>query len=199
MSALSHISKLKLAPGMVDSINAEGQNFWIVYAAVPIQIMIPGGEFGTYEQGTGLDSLPNGETFKRLTVRNPSLANITVVIYVGGPLYRDSRMALMEGRTRLAAWNGTSLAGGASQTFDGLNPADGGFAGYIDLKRHSLVIANLDPANALQILDGAGTVCSIVFAQTEMILPVSEKITVKNGTGSAIACYIAEVWSAAPF
>ena len=199
MSALSHFSRLTLGPGMIDSVNAEGQNFWIVFACVPVWIMYPGGEWGIYEQGSGLDNLPNGETFKRLTVRNPSLGTITVLIYVGGPLYRDSRLSVMEARTRVAAWPNTSLAGGASAVFNGITPADGGAVGYTDLQRHALVVANLDPANPLQVLDGAGTPCGIVFAMTQIILPVSEKISVKNGTGAAIACYIMEIWTTAAF
>lgn len=199
MSAVAHFARLTLSPGKIDSINVEGRNFWVVYSPVPIQILIPGSEWNTYEQGTGLDSLPDNATFQRLTVRNPSLGTITILIYSGGPLYRDARLSVMDARTRAAAWPFTSLAGGASAVFNGVTAADGGFAGYVDLKRHSIVIDNQDPANPLQVLDGSGTLCGIIFASTSKILPISESVTIKNATASAITCYIMEIWSTAAF
>lgn len=195
MSALSQFFTLRLSPGQIDSVNAEGTNFWIVFAPVPVQIMYPGGEFGIYEQGSGLDNLPNGETFKRLTVRNPSLGAIAVVIYVGGPLYRDSRLSIMEMRTRLAAWSDTQLLAAETATFNGVTPADGGNAGYIDLKRQSILVTNLDQLLNLEILDAAGTACGVIFPSKQIILPVSEGITIKNANGSAVSCFIAEIWS----
>ncbi len=196
-SQLSYFARLNLKPGEVQPINAQGSNFWIVFAPCSIALKYPGGEFGAYEQGTGLDNLPDGGTFARLEIRNPSLSTITVIVYIGGPLYRDSRLSVLEARTRLAAWPQTQLAGNTAAAFDGLAPADGGDVTYIDVKRQSLVICNLDPASPLLVRNKAHTPCAAVLPQTEQILPVSEYLEIFNATANPIACYITEIWAVA--
>ncbi|MDD2764178.1 MAG: hypothetical protein PHE83_09425 [Opitutaceae bacterium] len=187
MSALSHFSTLKLGPGAIDSINAEGKNFWIVFAPVSVQVMYPGGEFGTYEQGTGLDNLPNGETFKRLTVRNPTLGTITVVIYVGGPLYRDARAAVMEPKTAGIGQAAASLAATSGLTLDGIPTG-------LLIRRKSIQLTNLDPNLRLQIRDSSGNILATVFKEQTYILPISESVEFYNPNGSAVACNISEIW-----
>lgn len=187
MSFLSHFSTLKLASGAIQPINVEGQNFWVVHAPVDLQIRLSGGEFATYGQGTGLDNLPGGGTFSRLEIRNPSLGAITVGIYIGGPLYRDSRAAVMEPKTEGDGWNGTQLLAGAGVTFDGIPSGD-------RIRRKSIQVTNLDVAARLQLRDADTHVILEIFGETSINLPVSESIQVWNPNGAAVACAISEIW-----
>ncbi len=195
MISTSSFATLKLGPGAVDSINAAGQNFWVVFAPVPIQVMYPGTEWGFFEQGTGLDNLPGDQSFPRLTVRNPSLGAITIVIYVGGPLYRDSRLSVMSTRTRLAGWNLETMAGNAHLDLDGITPLTAPPAGVIDLQRAHILITNNDPAQWLELVDVAGHVCGRVLATKQILLPVSDFVRIQNPVAAGISCEIAEVWN----
>lgn len=178
---------LDIAAGAIASINGEGSNFHVVFAPVDIQIKTPGGEFVTYPQGAGVDNFANLGTFKRLEVRNPSTGSITVVIYTGGPLYRDNRSALIEPKTEIAGWASNSIAATTGQVFAGVP------SGY-RMRRKCINVTNLDPALNLQVKDSAGNIALTVFAQTSITLPISETVTVHNANGSAVACSISEIW-----
>lgn len=187
MNSQAKTVTLSIAPGAIESINGQGENFHIVFAPVDIQIKWPGGEFVTYPQGSGVDNLKAGQTFGRLEVRNPSTGTITVLIYVGGPLYRDNRSALIEPRTELDAWSSNSLASATGQAFDGIPTG-------LRMRRKAINVTNLDPALNLQVRDAAGHIGLTIFAQTSVTLPISEAVTIHNATGSAIACSISEIW-----
>ncbi len=192
---------LRLGPGAVDSFNAEGTNFWIIFSPVPVQVLYPNGEFGIFAQGTGLDDIPGGGTFKRLTIRNPSLGSIIVMVYVGGPLYRDSRLSVMEAPTRFTGRATQTLAatGGAGDhvDLDGINPLNPVPAGLIDLKRQSVLITNNDLAAFIEVIDVDGNVGARVLPSKQIILSVSEFIRISNPNALAISCQIAEIWNCA--
>lgn len=176
-----------IAPGAIEAINNEGRNFHVVFAPVDIQVKVPGGEFVTFPQGAGVENIPDNGTFKRLEVRNPSTGPITVVIYIGGPLYRDNRSAIIEPKTEFAAWSGTTLANATGQTFSGV-PA--GFR----IRRKCIQVTNLDPALNLQLRDALNNIGLSVFPNTSITLPISEPVTVYNNSGGPIACNISEIW-----
>jgi hypothetical protein len=176
-----------IAAGAIEAINNEGRNFHVVFAPVDIQIKTPGGEFVTFPQGTGEDNQPDNGTFKRLEVRNPSLGPITVVIYIGGPLYRDNRSAIIEPRTEFGASPITTLAITTGATFSGV-PAG------LRIRRKGIQVTNSDPNLNLQVMDQAGNVGLEVFPKTSITLPVSETITIYNPNASAVSCRISEIW-----
>lgn len=178
---------LSIAPGAIESIHGQGENFHLVFAPVDMQLKWPGGEFVTYPQGAGVDNLPGGQSFNRLEVRNPSTGTITVVVYVGGPLYRDNRSALIEPRTELDAWANNSLAAGTGQNFSGVPTG-------LRMRRKAINVTNLDASGNLQVRDAAGHIGLTVFPQTSITLPISESVTIHNATAGAIACSISEIW-----
>ena len=186
-AAVSNFTTISIPAGAVIPINAEGSNFHVVYAAADIQIKWTGGEFGTYQQGAGMDLLPNGMTFRRLEVRNPNAGTILVTIYVGGPLYRDSRANVIEPKTRAIGWAGTQIDATDGETFAGTP------SGLL-IRRKSIQVTNLDTSLDLQIRDGDGNVVLTVFPRTSITLPISEEIEVYNQNGSAVACNISEIW-----
>ncbi len=178
-----------IAAGGIEAINNEGRNFHVVFAPVDIQIKTPGGEFVTYPQGTGADDMPDNGTFKRLEVRNPSLGQITVVIYVGGPLYRDNRSAVIEPKTEVAA-----QAPGVRVIANATGVVFTGIPTGLRIRRKSIQVSNLDPALNLQVRDAAGNVALTVFAATSITLPISEYVQIWNASGGNIASSLSEIW-----
>ena len=187
MSVNARTTRLTIASGAVEPLVGEGRNFHVVFSPVDLEIKWAGSEWVTYQQGTGIEDFPEGGTFKRLEVRNPSSGEITVVIYTGGPVFRDNRSALMEPRTEVDAWSSNSLAAGTGQTFTGVPSG-------LRLRRKAINVTNLDPSANLQIRDAAGHIGLTVFPSTSITLPISEAVTVHNATAGAIACSLSEIW-----
>lgn len=187
MAAQSNFTTLQLPAGKVSAINARGTNFHVVFASADVQIKWPGGEFGYYQQGAGIDLLPSGQHFERLEIRNPTAGDLLVTVYIGGPLYRDSRASIIEPKTRAIGWSGTQLAATTGETFDGVP------SGFL-IRRKSIQVTNLDQNLTLQIRDTDGEVVLTVFPQTSITLPISEAIEIYNQNGSAVACNISEIW-----
>lgn len=184
---LSHFTTIEIPAGRVIPINAEGRNFYVVYSPVDLEIAMNGTEFAVYGQGAGLDNLPNGLTFSRLEVRNNSAAAILVKIYIGGPLYRDSRYAVIEPNTIADGWSGTQLAATTGQSFPG-TPAG------LRVRRKAIVATNRDANLDLQIRDSDGHTILTIFPQTSITLPISGPVEFYNQNGSPVACDFAEIW-----
>lgn len=176
-----------IAPGQVVPILKEGRNFYVVFSPVDIEIARPGEGFVSYPQGTGLDSLPDGGTFNRLEVRNPSLGEITIVLYIGGPLFRDSRAAIIEPRIVPVVDATTSLAGGGTVTLSGVPSG-------LRIRRKAVLVTNKDQNNDIEIRDSGTAVIATVFPRQTYTLPISETVKVHNPTGGAIAVNISELW-----
>ena len=212
----SAIVNIDVPAASVVPVEIAGKMFRVLYSDAALQIRYDSGPFIPHDVGTGQvlpapmdqNGVPRQTYFKRLEIRNTSVLVLShVILFVGTDDYVDSRLNLvrlaagqylpvMEGRSRIAAWNGVSILGGASLALAGAVAIDGGDPlNYVDIKRQSVVIANLDPASSLLIRDAAHTACGAVLPQTEQILPISEAIEVHNATGGAIACYIMEIWT----
>ena len=187
MSVLSFFAKIKIAAGAVEPINAEGQNFHVIFAPVDLEIKWPGGEFGTYPQGAGIKDMPGGQSFKRLEVKNPSLGDIFVTIYIGGPLYEDSRAAIIEPKTRGIGWGTVSLNAATGNTFSGIPSGN-------QIRRKCIQVSNLDPTLSLQLRDSSDAVLLTVFPETSITLPISESVKVYNANGAAVALNVSEIW-----
>lgn len=187
MSSLSSFAELTVPAGKIEPINAEGRNFHVIFAPTDIEIKIPGGEFGIYQQGSGLNDLPDGRTFRRLEIKNPTTSDIRVLIYIGGPQYRDSRAAVIEPKTAARGWAPASLAATTGATFTGV-PAGR------QIRRKSIQVTNLDPTLTLQVRDTSGNVILTVFAETSIILPISEPVEIYNQNPAAVACNISEIF-----
>lgn len=179
--------KLTIAAGAVEPVTLKGRNFYVVFSPVDIEIKRPGSEWATYPQSTGLDVLPDGDEFERLEVRNPSVGTITVVLWIGGPLFRDARAAIIEPRTEFAASATVSIANGAFVDFSGVPSG-------LRIRRKAINVTNNDPALDLQIRDAAGNIGLLVFAKTSITLPISEFVRIQNAAGGPIAVALSEIW-----
>jgi hypothetical protein len=179
--------RITIPAGGVIPVLEEGSNFYVVFAPVDIEIARPGTGFVLYPQGTGLDVLPEGGKFKRLEVRNPSAGEITVLLYIGGPLFRDSRSAIIEPRTEGVAHGTTSLSGTTGVTLNGVPSG-------LRIRRKAVLVTNLDANLRLQLRDSSGGVIATVFPEQTYTLPISETVQAYNPNGSTIACNIAEIW-----
>ncbi len=186
MSNLSHFATLVIAAGKIEPINAEGRNFHVVFAPSDIEIKWSGGEFGTYQQGTGINDMPEGRTFKRLEVKNPTTSDMLVTIYIGGPIYKDSRAAVIEPKTKAKGWAGVSINAATGVTFDGIPTGR-------EIRRKCIQVTNLDATLTLQIRDTDGDVVLTVFPETSITLPISEAVEVYNQNGAAVSCNISEI------
>ncbi len=185
---LSHFTTLEIPAGRVQPVNAEGRNFYVVYSPVDLEIAMNGGEFAIYGQGAGIEDLPEGRTFKRLEIRNPSAASIIVKVYIGGPLYRDSRYAVIEPATVADGWSGSSLAPTTGQSFPGTPSGN-------RVRRKAIVATNLDQNLTLQIRDPDGHVVLTIFPQTSITLPISGPVEFYNQNGGgSVACNFSEIW-----
>lgn len=176
-----------IAAGGIAPINAEGTNFHVVFSPVDLYIKLPEGPFGVYQQGGGIDNLPGGDTFKRLEVRNPSLGAITVVIYVGGPLYRDSRSNIIEPDT-LGIGQDLSAIPATSELVLSGTPS-----GSL-IRRKSIQVSNLDANLLLSIADASDFTILWVFPKTSIILPISKPVKIVNENGSSLAASVSEIW-----
>ncbi len=177
----------EITTGAIQPIEASGTNFFVVFSPVTLQIKMPGQAFGLYEQGGGIQNLPNGETFNRLEVRNTSLGTILVTIYVGGPLYVDSRHSIIEPDTIAIGRNVNTIAAATDLTFDGIP------AGNL-IRRKCIQVSNLDANLLLVIKDDSGNVVLSVFPRTSITLPISKSCKIGNANGSIVACNISEIW-----
>lgn len=175
-----------IAAGQVAPILATGRNFYVVFAPVDIEIKRPGSEFVLYPQGTGLDEIP-GDGFDRLEVRNPSLGEITVVLYIGGPLYRDSRSAIIEPKTTGVPHATTTLPANDFVLLNGIPTG-------LRIRRKAVLLTNKDQTLNLEIRDTAGNAIVTVFPQMSYTLPISEGVRCHNPNGSPVSCNIAEIW-----
>lgn len=179
---------LTLPPGKTEAINADGDFFRIVSAALDVEVRImPGNTRALYGQGDA-ETMPPGETFRRLEVRNPSaVSTLIVTVYAGFGRYAQQRQAVMEPRTEFDAWSGTQLAATSGETFAGV-PAG------TRLRRKAIQVTNEDASLLLQVRDEAGHVGLSIKGGDSITLPISEGVEIYNPNGSAVACRISEIW-----
>ena len=191
MSTNGRFLTTKIKTGAVEPLQATGENFYVVSSPVTLQIKFPGGDFGSFGQGTGLDAMPDGGQFDRLEVRNTSLGDITCVIYIGGPLYRDSRQAVIEPDTVPV---GQPLAVPAGAIAANSELVLNGIPSGLQIRRKSIQVTNLDANLLLLVKDMANNVVLAVFARTSITLPISKSVKVVNDNGSDMACAVSEIW-----
>lgn len=178
---------LNLGPGEVVPVIGEGRNFHVVFSPVEIEIKWPGGEFSAFPQGLGISDLPDGATFSRLEVKNPSAGYITVRLYIGGASLTDSRADVMEPKTVAVGQPAATLAGSGNLNLDGIPTG-------LRLRRKCVQVTNLDANLNLQLRDVSGNVVLSVFPQTSITLPISEFVQVHNPNGSPLALNVSEIW-----
>lgn len=187
MSTKGEFITKSIAAGAVEPIVAQGTNFHVVFSPVDLYIKRAGGEFGVYQQGGGIENLPGGDTFNRLEVRNPSLGTVVVTIYVGGPLYRDSRHAVIEPDTIGIGQDLAAIPASSELDLSGIPSGS-------RVRRKSIQVSNLDANLLLSIRDIDDFVILWIFPRTSITLPISKPVKIVNENGSDLAASVSEIW-----
>ena len=177
---------LQLGPGESKPINAQGNFFAIVLAPSDVMVRTPGSEEVLYAQGDSY-TLPPGEDFRRLEVRNPTASDAVVVVYAGTGRYEQRRQAVVEPRTVVQGHAGAVLAAGASVTLPGA------ISGRL-IRRKAVTVSNEDPNLNLELQDAAGVPFATVFAGFPTIYPISEPVILKNNNPTPVSYKAGEIF-----
>lgn len=178
---------LTLAPGEVRPVTIDGKNFHVVFSPADIEIKYPGGEFGSWGQGTGIGELENGGTFSRLEVRNPNLGTVNIVLWIGGPRFHDSRSNVIEPKTTGVAAPVISLAATTGYTLPGVPSGK-------QIRRKAVCVTNRDQNLDLELRDSNGGVLLTVLPRWSITLPISEAVEFFNPNSSPVSCNLSEIW-----
>lgn len=188
-----------LGPNGFLALSVSGDRFYIVDADSSVLIGIKTNRTieEVFTAGCG-KAYPPDQYFTGLELRNTSAtATVTLLFWAGFGDYIDRRLTVVDGRfnsvvpvreapTIYLARTSASIAGLTTVTFNTL-PA-------LTVRRKAIVVSNMDLANSLLILDTAGNPGTAVFPLTSVTLPISGEVKVRNGTASAIVCYIGEIF-----
>jgi len=191
--------QIVLTPGQLLAIPVAGTRFYIVDSNTSDYIGIKTDRTveELFNAGCG-KAFPDDQYFTGLEVRNTSLVNtVTIVLFAGFGDYIDRRLTVVDGRfnsvvpvreapTRMLSYASVSIPAVTTVTFSTL-PSWA-------IRRKSFLVSNMDLANSLLIQDDSGNPGLAVFPLTSIIIPVSTAVKVRNGTASAIVCYINEVF-----
>ncbi len=168
---------LYLRPGATEPINFEGDFFAIVQCASDVFVKLPGQTEVLYGQGDSF-TLPAGQIFKRIEIRNPTAQPLVAVIYAGQGRYEQRRQAVIEPRTRVV---------GRSDTLAGLSTLDLSPTLLAqDIRRKYVVVSNPDTSLKLELVDETGVRFQIIEPTTSAIVHVSERFGLKNPNGSPV-------------
>lgn len=161
-----------------------------------------------FQVGTGKDFTLSGEIeyFEALEVENFSASTIIIILFAGFGDYIDKRTTIANNRlssilptfepdTQLVAVEQpgspgvglTTLAASSSIALTGVPNA-------LQLRRKAVVISNNDQAAVLLVDDQTNKIAMSIQPKTEITLPVSQGIRIRNDTGSPIPCNFAEIW-----
>jgi hypothetical protein len=180
---------LQIAPGKTEPIEVEGDFFAVVSSPVDLLIREGGKEECLFGQGDSR-TLPAGQIFKYLEVKNPTLNTVIVIMDAGSSRYEQRRQSVMEPKTRVRAYSGLNSATLPSNTQIELSGAPLG-----DEIRRKAVTASNDDANAnLKLLDADGLPFATVYAGFPIIYPISEKVYLANKTNAPINYSAGEIF-----
>jgi hypothetical protein len=176
--------------GETVGMEAYGRSFYVLKANAELEINTDLTAPKVYKRGKG-ENFPELFRFKRLEVKNTAAFAVTVTLWIGFGEYIDKNVDVSENPSALIGIGFTSIAAspgpGNSVTLTGAPPS----ANY--LRRKSVIITNLDPANFLEYTDGTNA-AGVVFARVAIELTTSGPVTITNTTGAAISYRLSEIW-----
>jgi hypothetical protein len=190
------------------TIAVTGQVFICTLANYTFEMQFNDGGWFQFDQGLQFNVAP--DRFTKLAFRALNITEATQVeFYTGGAQLADARLNIIRDPnryqllqslppTRVKAFAAASIAAGADVKFYGTGGTSSTQAGVLYNYRKAIVVTNNDPLNDLEIFDCAGAVVGnrmgTVFPRQAWYLETSTDICVKNETGAAIACRVAEVF-----
>jgi hypothetical protein len=186
VSRTSNTAETTIAPGATHTIEATGEAFYFI--ALPSSLLVKSNLMPEreYVQGTG-ERMSSGSYFTRLELRNTSSVAVGFRLWYGFGEFVDSRSEILDGLTTTVTQAGVALAAGAEYILAG------NASGKLK-QRKAVLITNLDTAANLVLRDEAGAAVLHVFPQTNILLPISTYLKVKNETAAAVPCSVSEIW-----
>lgn len=179
------------AGGMV-AFSHYGERFYFVTATGPISVKTDASPEKPFRKGTGL-TLPEGQRFKRLEVKNYTTIPVSIQLFMGFGEYVDTTQEIIESYTKLIGTGYTNVPAYTDPVTGGILVFPGTPSGD-KIQRREILIFNDDLANNLYVLDENDNVSGIVFFKSSIAVPASGVVKVKNLTGLAIPCAISELW-----
>ncbi len=171
----------------VEAIAVYGQSFYILNSTGDVQIKTDTSGLRPYRARRG-EHFTDSYRFNRVEIFNANAYPVILDIWIGFGEYLDHTTDEFEAPSKLFGSGFTVSAAGHVDTLTGVPTVNG------QIRRKSVIVANLDPANELQILDEAGNVAGVVFAKTEIELATSGVVKIQNATGAPINYRLSELW-----
>lgn len=181
-----------IAAGSVEAVDAYGMSYHLISATgnKPVYIATDLTSELPITPGSSSD-FPKLFRFSQLSIRNPNTYPVRIALWYGFGAFRQNNIYLTANPSVPLPVVSTQLAGLSGVTLSGNPPAD-------MIRRRSVLISNLDPANPLEVFDkdpaGGGASLFVVFARTIIEYESDAPLYVYNPTASAIQCRIAETW-----
>ncbi|MCW5554480.1 MAG: hypothetical protein KIS67_20270 [Verrucomicrobiae bacterium] len=196
-SFLSHFKKTLQPNGQLVPVNVAGSFILcsdVVGSALPFEVQIDSEPFVPITQGLSI-RLRAGDSFSKLTLRNPTDKVLTVEFYVGSSHVDDARLNIVRGRSApvmnaptVMTAHSTTIAAAAALDLTGAHPT---FPKYL---RKATIITNMDPAVDLELVNAADDIIATVMFRTAFLLESSEGIKVKNNSAGNVVCRAVQVW-----
>jgi hypothetical protein len=166
--------------------------FHVVTSTAPFGFRPDNGHQLTVSDGKGM-GYPGGPKWTKVTLYNSTANPITATFWLGSDAFSDNAVtstnitvtSVQDGSTYTKATDAPALAAAAVLTFNGL---DG-----IKIRKQ-IVVANNDPATALQILDNGNTRGGLVQPKTSWTLATNGVVKVKNPSGGAMDVCVVETF-----
>lgn len=181
--------------------------FYVIAASGPVEIRPSGGDFNTFQPGTGYQ-LPNGPagipySFQLLELFNPNTESpVSVAVFVGFGTFIDNRLILESGVVQpvmKVTYSGVPAVPGPIliEDISGQAFSDQNGIQWLAIQRICFYVDNLNTAGNLIVQNAAsdGQNCGTVFPATVRTFPVSGDFTLDEGGGNVSAC-VTEIYNA---
>lgn len=172
--------------GGIEPVFCPGSDFFaVVLSPCDLLVKFPGQEWVLYAQGDWKE-LKAGK-FDRLEIRNPTLAEITVIVYAGSDRYGQQRQSTIDAYTETVGSAVVAINNNASIAFPGT--PNGKF-----IRRRCLIVSNEDPAARLRIRDAMGNNCSTIEPKSSQVIFSAGPLYLFNNSGGAVTFSASETW-----
>jgi hypothetical protein len=185
------IIETTLQPGEVRTVYVVGTAFYLIQSGGVLNVKpdIFDNSSNNYYAKQG-QYLSADLVFSYLTITNKNATALTFKLWVGWGAYQDNIQDLRDQPTVTVGTGVTSLLASNANpvTLNGVGTGN-------RIQRRLVLIANEDPAtNFLEVYDQSGNKILTVFPFTNVAIPTSGYVQIRNNTLTAINVSIAEVW-----
>lgn len=186
--------KVSILAGKKKPVNIYGKAFACTEATGKFQMSFNDGEFFDVKKGAEWSMAPD-DYFNRLTFLAD--ADTEIEFYAGSFFYHENVVVpvIKVAPTIIKGFAAAQIGPTSQVTFYGTGGPGGTQAGAAYHYRKSIVITNNDTASNLELfaIDGTTRIATVFFKQA-WVLETSADLIVKNETGVAINCRVAEIF-----